>query len=623
MGSPAVFSGRRTKLLTPDGLLTSTGQTIDFNGPRNYIANNAAEVDTAGWATYADAAASSPVDGTGGSPSSTFTRSTTSPLVGSASFVWTKSAANRQGEGFSYDFSIQDADKGKVLACSLDYSILSGTFSSGDMTFWIFDITNAVLIQPAPYSVQNHTLISDRFFIEFQTSYNSNSYRLICHTSTVSASAYTLKFDNFLLGPQAKLYGSPITDWVSYTPIFTGFGTVASQNLQWRKNGSDLEVRGTFTPGSATAVEARMSLPFSLTSLSTLPTLSIAGMAHTPSFGTAGYINNQPVLIEPSVGYVTFQTPSTSTLSKTTGSAAFGALLTSLEFKVPIQGWSSSQLMSSDASTRVVSFSAYKNGGSFTSGAATTSYTAVSKDSVGGFNSTTGLYTIQVPGDYYFTGQASTTSAAGVRVAIQVNGSTAIVGNLATSTNIATVSYLAVGLKAGDTVNHSTLGTSPLNSDNNNIFQGYMIQGPAQIAASETVSMKYTNTAGTTINTSDTVLPYPTKLWDSHGSYNTGTGLFTAPVSGKYLVNAKFHTASLGLATTTPYGISLFKNGASYDVASFRGNGGTTVYLAMINQQVDLLAGETIGIYASAGAATTANTTAGFNTLSITRIGNY
>ncbi len=239
--SPVIFNGRRSKLLTADGLLTSAGRTLDFDGGINYIANGGAEVNTTGWATYADAAASSPVDGTGGSPSSTFTRSTTTPLRGQGSFLWTKSAANRQGEGFSYDFSIDTSDKAKVIQISFDYLVSSGTYADSDMTIWIYDVTNAALIQPAGYTIQN-AAVSMRQLATFQSASNSTSYRLIVHTSSTSASAYTLQFDNFSVGPQIVTNGAAVSDWVSFTPTGSWTTNTTYTGL-WRRIGDSMEIQ--------------------------------------------------------------------------------------------------------------------------------------------------------------------------------------------------------------------------------------------------------------------------------------------------------------------------------------------------------------------------------------------
>lgn len=140
-----------------------------------------------------------PTNGTGGVPAGvTFTRSTVSPIVGNASFVLTKDAANRQGQGVSIDFSIDNIAKGELLEVSFAYDGSSGmAFGSGsDVTVWIYDVTNASLIPIAPKDILKGpastivTLVGT--FIASQT---STMYRLIFHISTVNAIAWTLQLD--------------------------------------------------------------------------------------------------------------------------------------------------------------------------------------------------------------------------------------------------------------------------------------------------------------------------------------------------------------------------------------------------------------------------------------------
>ena len=69
-----------------------------------------------------DTAGANPVDGTGGSANVTWTRTTTNPLAGDGS-VLTKDAVNRQGQGVSYDFTIDRADRNKQLAIEFDVEI--------------------------------------------------------------------------------------------------------------------------------------------------------------------------------------------------------------------------------------------------------------------------------------------------------------------------------------------------------------------------------------------------------------------------------------------------------------------------------------------------------------------
>jgi hypothetical protein len=234
------------------------------SGGINYIsANPDAETDTAGWAVYADASASTPVDGTGGSPTLTLTRTTSGPLRGTGSFLITKDAANRRGEGVSFDFTIDSADVSKTLSLGFDLAP-SANYAAGDLGVYIYDVTNAVLISPAAVNV---AAASYRFQTTFVSS-TSTSYRLIIHVASTNAAAYTVKFDNVQVGPQTLAIGSAKSDWVSYTPnasVNAGFGTLASANFQQSRNGDTLSVTAVYNAGTATAVEARIAIPDGLT----------------------------------------------------------------------------------------------------------------------------------------------------------------------------------------------------------------------------------------------------------------------------------------------------------------------------------------------------------------------
>lgn len=313
----------------------------------NYVNNPDFEINTAGWAAYADAAGASPVDGTGGSPDVTITRTTSSPLRKTASGLITKDAANRQGNGVSYDFTIDVAQKGRALSVLFDYIVGSGTFvagdasSDGDITVYVYDVTNGVLIPLSDRKLySNSSTLSSKFIGMFQTAPDSTSYRLILHCASTSASAYTLKIDEVQVAPLGSFPAAVVTDWQSYTPTFTGFGTVSTSNIRWRRNGENVEIVGTFESVSATGVEARLSLPNGLNSSSSISTLEFAG--GTSGNGNAVAGRRLIPLIEPSKSYLTFgyDDNSTNVLSKTTGNAiASGTITLGINATVPIAGW--------------------------------------------------------------------------------------------------------------------------------------------------------------------------------------------------------------------------------------------------------------------------------------------
>ena len=147
------------------------------------------------------------------------------------------------------------------------------------------------------------------------------------------------------LSASSNAYASTNSNYprTAYTPTFTGFGTVSASSCFHSKDGEFLEIDCKFTSGSPTATEARVSLPSGLTSSSS-GELRVAGeyVYDTNSTSHGGII-----IIEPSVGYVTFSRPevySGSTIGALTKANANNILgsgtVVSLKARVPIQGWS-------------------------------------------------------------------------------------------------------------------------------------------------------------------------------------------------------------------------------------------------------------------------------------------
>jgi len=125
-------------------------------------------------------------------------------------------------------------------------------------------------------------------------------------------------------------------DWTSYVPSVNGM-TISGSNCYHKRKGSDLYLRCTFTVASTSAVEARVLFPNSLVSSSLLPTISQIG-TYANAQGAASY---QTLLIEPSVGYVTFgvSQSTTSPIVKQNGTNFALATLTLISGPIPIQGW--------------------------------------------------------------------------------------------------------------------------------------------------------------------------------------------------------------------------------------------------------------------------------------------
>lgn len=137
-------------------------------------------------------------------------------------------------------------------------------------------------------------------------------------------SPLTSLFDSIKVEITETVTNAPVVGpRVQYTPTFTGFGVVTNVNCYGQQIGPNELIDCTFTSGTPTAVEARVSLRSGLASNSGLPTTSHAGYGFNSAASTSQYV----VIKESSVSYVTFgrQAADTGGLTKQTGSGFIGS----------------------------------------------------------------------------------------------------------------------------------------------------------------------------------------------------------------------------------------------------------------------------------------------------------
>lgn len=621
-----------------DNILVELGGGSSGSGI-NYILNPNAEVDTDGYAVFNDGVVAKPIDGTGGSANVTFTRNTTAPLRGDADFVFTKDAVNRQGQGASYDFTIDKADQAKVLVISFDADT-STNYADNDLGVYIYDVTNAQIIEPSPKDLLAG--VNGKFNVEFQTASDSVSYRLIWHVQSVNALAYTVNMDNIIVGPNAKSYGSPITDWESFTPIVSGLGAgaISTANGSFRRVGDSVEFRVELqkdgTPGSGGTV-VTMNLPDGLSADLTkgIPSAprNILGVASFNSLIDTIYN------IELSDAF---------SVRFTTGSVSFqgndytaGAIIRA-NGTIPIQGWGSTVQMSDVDSGRITAVR----------------YTLPSSDAViignrvdydvedyntGQIQITTGASwqaLINTSGFYEITAAALTNAvAAGVAdqffaIDCHLNG-----GRIATlgadyASSTATRHYMCGAtitkyLNAGDIIdfryNESLPAVNLVASGDNNYMEIKKVQGPNQVAASETVAARVTSSSGQSIPHSIfTALALGTVDFDTHGSMS-GAGVFTTPISGKYKAIGSGLFDTIAWAINIAFELRVYVNGVAVTSIAYDTTDAALTKFVLVRGEelIDLNQGDTVDIriFQNSGSNKTLITNSLYNYFSINRVG--
>lgn len=574
-------------------------QTPGVQTQKDYmIGNGHFEKNVGNWAAYADSAAVTPVDGTGGSPVLTCTRTTSSPLSGVGSFLITKDAANRQGNGCGSTFKIDSTDQARVLEVSFDYAVGSGTFVAGssstdsDLEFFIYDVTNSALIPLSTYKVySNATAPTTTFSGYFQTPSNSTSYRLIAHVATTSTSSWTFKADNIKISRTKYVYGSPITDWKIYTPTFTGFGSAPAPNFFSRRLGDSLEVIGSVSAGTPTAVTAVMTLGYNgVNSNVSVDYGKIGGADLAGDCGSASGSSTTffrcAVLTSGSAGTVQFG-KQTSTVALFSGYALGSDIAQSAQsfhvhFIVPIVGWSSSVQMSDSADTRYIAAS-YSATNTSASTGAVTNFDTMIYDTHGAVTTGTGTWTFKAPapGVYSVTGVFETNSVSwsatnSNTITLTKNGSAyKVIGGRVMDANVTEKLLMPFSgeilLNQGDTIQIQTATFQPSTCSGtalNNWIAIKRLSGPSAIAASESVNASYSNTSAQSLsNNSQTAITGWTKIFDSHGAFNATTGIYTCPISGKFRATFQVAFAS-GYTIDTGNIIAVIQQGGSSTIAS-------------------------------------------------------
>lgn len=301
--------------------------------------NQDAESTVGDWAAYADAAGVIPVDMTGGSPNTTITRNTSSPLDGTADFkVTVTTGASRQGEGVSLLVNIPTGYRGKAIRVSCPFAT-TGTIAQGDFVPYAYDVTNSSLLAPSTV-VSGISGSAGTLYATFLTQSTTAQLRIGLHIARTSTGAATINFDDFKVEPDLDQANVPMSDWVAFTPTFTAWGTVATSAFFWRRVGDSMQIQGKFTAGTVTAAEARVSLPSGYTIDSTkIPAIRCVGWTAT-DFNAASTI---ATLAESAVTYLTFglQNSGNNALTKANANSLINSgNIVSLFAEVPISGWS-------------------------------------------------------------------------------------------------------------------------------------------------------------------------------------------------------------------------------------------------------------------------------------------
>jgi len=589
----------------------------------NAIDNFGAELNADGYSAYADAAGLSPVDGTGGSPTVTIARNTTTPLIGSGDLVLTKDAADRQGEGASYDFTIDSAQKSKVQTVSFyystsvnfDYGTAGDASDPSDVVVYVYDVTNTEVIQLVPYTLDG----SGKFTGTFQASGDSTSYRLIFHVAGTNASAWTMNIDNIAVGPQSVAKGAIYSYLGSCINTGSWTSNTTYSSHCWR-NGNKLKVDVTVNlSGTPNASNLTITIPYTIDSsvVSSASTTNInlgkgnifdSGVGSQPIF--VGYNNTTSVAVYHDTASST--PPSFTATSDTSPITFANGDKVHIEFEVPIQGWESTTVLSTDSGNMVVVSKAYLGSNQNVTSTSETIIVFNNSSFEKGIslNTSTGVVTINEAGFYdvdFCLYLSAVTADENFEMKIKQNTSTPV-GNISIQSSGTAASGCVpakIQANSGDTLSATVTSSSDTNY---NVISGLdttrleisKIQSPQTIGQSEKVEAIFSSDAGQSIPDSTvTILDFEDIEKDTHGQVTTGASWkFTASQSGTYTANVFIQmNADNNWEANEQMRVMLYKNGSEEKRIDLKSMSATLTNYTMTvggSASIDLVAGDEI-----------------------------
>lgn len=449
--------------------LAGTAPAGGTNDAREYVTNGKFETDVTGWTTYDDAAAA-PVDGTGGTVTTTFTRTTTASEVlrDSASGELTKDASNRQGEGVCVAITLDRADVAgmKATPVSFEYDT-TASYASGDVLMYAINVTTSTVqamqtIQSATAGTVLAALTPTRWNgVIYPTDATNLTYKVCAHIATTNASAWDMHIDSFHHGNQNVTPGAMGSEWASYTTTVSNLGAGSvTVTAKWRRVLDTMEVQIQSTKDGSNGTGASVvtwSLPsgylIDTNKVATTSNLKV-GEATDHSSGVlwgVNYASTSTVQMYGSAGAGNF-----------TGAAYLANKILTLNFKVPISGWSASAALS----TTETLFSTATVGVSGDPASAAVGnpiiFPTETYDVFSAYDNTTGRFTAPKSGKYRVFGALGSASSA-TTLSVYVNAvSRALAGNLDSNgeaTFAATVSVSKgdlIDLRPGGTVDAAT-----------------------------------------------------------------------------------------------------------------------------------------------------------------------
>jgi hypothetical protein len=595
-----------------------------------------AEASTTNWNNYNDGASTDPVAGTGGSPSwnLTLARTTTAGeiLDGIGSFKLSKNANSTQGEGVSIDVPVPKGYRGQP--CEVMFPFLtSANFVGGDLSdlrIWLYDVTNAKLIQPDDHRIQVPGGFGDIYRAFGSIPLSCDTIRIIFHVATTNAVAWDFIYDDVSLIPASPIVDTSDAITTAKTHSTTNRTTATGVYTTVIFDVLDYDEQALFngTIDTATIKKAgkyRLSGSIWFAGNAT----GVRGIAYRVNGGSESEIAQLATAADSSEVIIPFAIEDNFEVGDTIELRSFQNSGGNLNVDA-----NSTFVLSRVASllagpeTKDSSVNAYGTAtGTLNGSLNVVKFPAAEVDTDVQYDSSTGLITVKKPGRFFIIGSVGVQQTGGAfQIAVGRNGSSELHGKIdsATSgTSAWSTVHAIVDCVVDDTLGiyAAATGTSPVFGTDNQTLSMFRVPGGQQAGVPQKIVASYlTTTAGSYADGTETVVDFDTKDSDDMGLVTTGASWnFTAKVAQWYKYSAVIGL-SVSASTGASFSLHARKNGTVINRNAQTVVGGGSDDSSQVVGAVFLNVGDTLDftIRNDLGSAVGLQTGAGYNSVQIT-----
>ncbi len=277
----------------------SVGSGGSSAGGVNYITNGDAELASvpATWVTFDDGATATPVNGTGGTEATlaAVSRTTTAAQLISQTGTFKFShdtAADGQGEGWSYDFQLPAKSPLLNQLVSFEFDYYFSTVSGAAVVAYVYDKDTSTLITPKFWTCGNGTtgslsLTTSTCRARLQwVATSSDDYRIIFMLSGTTTTVFDMYVDNIFVGAKGVQVGSADGNLGNIGTTLNWNGASFTNQVMAKRDGEfiDIEFEATHVSGALSG-NPYLEIPAAYAPDTSVPTYVASGSVSESNLG--------------------------------------------------------------------------------------------------------------------------------------------------------------------------------------------------------------------------------------------------------------------------------------------------------------------------------------------------